>query len=94
MSARVMDRLDLAGDAGSIVLYDWMAEEVKYGRNLMRLDANGQVRWKATPIQPSAWDYFVAIQRDSGAFTANTWSGYQVGVDLENGDVTVLFFTK
>jgi hypothetical protein len=52
MSGQVIDRVDLADGAGSIVLYDWMAEEVKDGRNLARVDAGGNVLWKAR--QPKA----------------------------------------
>ncbi len=77
--------------AGNL-LYDWMAEEVKDGRNLMRVDAAGQILWKASP--PDKQDCFTRIEWDGQALTANTWSCYRVAVDLENGEVTVLAFTK
>jgi hypothetical protein len=31
--------IDLPDEAGSIVLYDWMSDDVKEGRNLMRVRA-------------------------------------------------------
>lgn len=78
--------------AGSILLYDWMAKEVEGGRNLMRVDAEGQILWKASP--PNTQDCFTRIAWDGQALTANTWSCYRVAVDPENGKVTVLEFTK
>ncbi|WP_207779352.1 hypothetical protein [Zavarzinia aquatilis] len=43
ISVQILDCIDLANGAGSIMLYDWMAEEVKDGGNLMRVDANGTI---------------------------------------------------
>jgi hypothetical protein len=91
MAGQVIDRVDL-DRAGSILLYDWMAEEVKDGRNLMRVDAEGQILWKALP--PDIKDCFTRIEWDGQALTANTWSCYRVAIDPENGEVTVLEFTK
>lgn len=94
MSGQVIDRVDLAGKAGSIVLYDWMAEEVKDGRNLMRIDAEGNILWRASPPTRGMQDCFTRMQWDGRALTANTWSCHRVGIDPENGQVTVLEFTK
>lgn len=94
MSGLVIDRVDLAGEAGSIVLYNWMAEDVKDGRNLMRVDAEGNVLWKASPPTNGTQDCFTRMQWDGRGLTANTWSCYRVSVDPENGKVTVLEFTK
>lgn len=40
----VLDRIELP-DGSSIILLDWMAERSKDGRNLVRMDAEGEVRW-------------------------------------------------
>jgi len=48
MSGQVIDRVDLADQAGSMLLCDWMAEAVKDGRNLMRIDGEGKILWKAS----------------------------------------------
>ncbi|WP_256749310.1 hypothetical protein [Mesorhizobium sp. Mes31] len=92
MSGQVIDRVDLADEAGSIMLYDYMAKDMKDGRNLMRVDADGNILWKALP--PTTQDCFTGMNWDGETLTANTWSCYRVTVDLQNGDVTVLFFTK
>ena len=93
MSQQIIDRVDLTPEAGSIVLYDWMAEEVKDGRNLMRVDPGGKIIWKASPPRASM-DCFTRMQWEGQTLTADTWSGYRVSVDPQNGDVTVLKFTK
>ncbi|WP_395675966.1 hypothetical protein [Inquilinus sp.] len=43
MSGQIIDRVDLSDVAGSIVLYDWMSDDVKHGRNLVRVDREGSV---------------------------------------------------
>ncbi len=76
------------------MLYDGAAEGMKDGRNLVRVDAKGNVLWKASPPIRDMPDCFTRMQWDGRTLTANTWSCYRVGVDLESGDVTVLEFTK
>jgi outer membrane protein assembly factor BamB len=95
MSDKIMDRIDLPDGEGSILLYDYMLEEVKDGRNLIRVDASGRIVWKASlpPVSANA-DCFVAVDLRGGKLTANTHSCYLVAVDIENGHSTVLTFTK
>lgn len=93
MSGQVMDRVDLPDNAGSIVLYDWMAEDVRDGRNLMRVDPDGNILWKASP-PTGKQDCFTRLQWDGHTLTANTWSCYRVKVDPQSGNVIVLEFTK
>ena len=59
---------------------------------LVRLDSEGCILWRATP--PTTQDCFVHATCDGRTLTANTWSCYLVSVDLQNGRVTVLAFTK
>jgi len=75
------------------VLYDYLADEVKDGSNLMRLDNEGHLIWKAKPPGGNL-DYFTGVKWDGRVITANTWCCYIVSLDLENGEVTVLAFTK
>ena len=49
MSAQIINRVDLPNEAGSIVLYDWMSDDVKDGRNLMRVDAEDGILLRASP---------------------------------------------
>jgi len=94
MSGQVIDRVDLPDKAGSIVLYDWMSEEVKDGQNLLRIDPEGGVLWRAKPPTTGMQDCFVQVRWDGQKLTANTWSCYRVNVNLQDGGVTVLEFTK
>jgi len=95
MTSEILDQVFLPNGT-TVTLYDWMAEEVKDGRNLIATDENGVEAWKATPIlssDPGA-DCFVAIQAEGMTLTASTWSGYEVAIDPDNGSVTVIKFTK
>ena len=94
MSVQIIDQVDLADGSGSIVLYDWMAEEVKDGRNLMRVDPEGNILWKASSPTTGVRDCFTRMQWDGQSLIANTWSCYRVSVDPQTGAVTVLGFTK
>lgn len=93
-TARVFNRIELPENAGSITLFDWMAEEVKDGRNLVRADADGRVLWQAEPPTTGLKDCFTSMQWDGQTLTAFTWSCFEVAVDMQDGGVTILEFTK
>ena len=90
----MIDRVDLPDAQGSVVLYDWMSDDVKDGRNLVKVDPEGGILWKAIPPTTGMQDCFTRMKWDGQTLTANTWSCYRVCVDLQNGGVTVLEFTK
>lgn len=94
MPAPIFNRVNLADEAGSFVLYDWMADDVQDGRNLMRVDRDGNVLWKASPVDTGGRDCFVHLEWDGQTLLANTFSCYRVSIDPDNGDVTILHFTK
>ena len=92
MAERELDRIDLPDGAGGIVLYDWMSDDMNDGRNLVNIDSQGRIVWKASP--PGTQDSFTHMTWDDETLAANTWSGYRVGVEMQNGRVTVREFTK
>lgn len=95
MTAEILEQV-LLPNGTTVALYDWMAEEVKDGRNLIARDRNGVEAWKAKPMlssDPGA-DCFVAIRAEGMTLTASTWSGYEVAIDPDNGSVTTTKFTK
>jgi hypothetical protein len=49
MSGQIINRVDLPDEAGSIVLYDWMSDDVKDGRNLMRVDTEDGILLRPSP---------------------------------------------
>ena len=93
MSGQIINRVDLPDEAGSIVLYDWMSDVVREGRNLMRVDAHDSILLKATSPTTGIRDCFAQMRLDGKALTANTWSCYGVGIDVEDAGVAVLEFT-
>jgi len=96
VNAEIFERARLLNDA-TVTLYDWMAKEVSDGRNLIATNRHGGELWRAKPVMfgnPNQKDCFTAIRWDGASLTASTWSGYNVAVDSDTGDITVLEFTK
>ncbi len=93
MNAEIRQRITFA-DGGAITLYDWMDEAVGDGRNLIRTDATGREIWRATPPLVGHNDCFTNILPDPHRLKLGTWCGYEVAVDVETGEVTVISFTK
>lgn len=71
-----------------------MAEDVRDGRNLIRTTASGRELWRATPPFIGQNDCFTNILFDPHHLKAWTWSCYEVAIDVDTGEVTVLTFTK
>lgn len=97
MTAPVLKQIELPHGQGAVTLYDWMAPEVRDGRNLVRTDGKGREVWKAKPVflgQPRYEDCFTTVDWDGAELIAHTWSAFRVRVDLQDGEVTVLEFTK
>src|SRR5688500_5107606 len=88
MSGRIIDRIDLPDNAGSVVLYDW--EDMRDGGNLVRRNSDDEVLWRAAPPMKGMQDCFTAISWDGKVLIANTWSCYRIGVNLQNGATTFL----
>lgn len=96
VNAEIFERAKLQNDL-TVTLYDWMAEEVRDGRNLIATDRNGAEVWRAKPVifgDAQQQDCFTSIRWDGVNLTAHTWSCYKVSVDADTGDVTVIEFTK
>lgn len=92
-----MGKVDLPNGQGVVLLYDWMAPDVRDGRNLVRIGADGSEMWRAHPVfygEPRLEDCFTTLKWDGAKLTANTMSCYLVEIDLSDGTSTVLAFTK
>jgi len=61
--------------------------------NLVRLDADGRVIWRAKPYMPPE-DCFVRVWWEGERLTAQTFSCFEVAVDASSGAVTAIRFTK
>lgn len=96
VNAEILERARLLNDA-TVTLYDWMAADVRDGRNLVATNREGAELWRAKPVMfndPRQEDCFTAIRWDGVGLTAFTWSGYKVAIDPDDGTTTVLAFTK
>ena len=96
VNADVFERARLLNNL-TVTLYDWMAEDVKDGRNLIATDRDGVEVWRAKPVifgDPRQEDCFTRMQWDGQNLRAFTFSGYEVSVDGNDGSVTLLAFTK
>jgi len=76
------------------VLYDWMSDNVKDGLNLMRVDLDGHILWKASLPTNELQDCFKSFQLNGKTLTAFTWSCYRLQVDVESGCIITRQFTK
>ena len=96
VNADILERARLLNDL-TVTLYDWMAEDVRDGRNLIATNRDGVEVWRATPVMfndPVQEDCFTALRWDGFHLTAHTWSCYTVAIDADSGEVTILEFTK
>ena len=96
VKAEIFEQAKLLNDL-TVTPYDWMAEDVRDGRNLIATDRGGAEVWRVKPVifnDPQRQDCFTSIRWDGVNLTAHTWSCYKVSVDADTGDVTILEFTK
>lgn len=96
VNAEIFKRAKLLNDL-TVTLYDWMADDVRDGRNLIATNRHGVEVWRAKPVifnDPRQQDCFTAIRWDGTNLTAHTWSCYKVSIDPDSGHVTVIEFTK
>jgi hypothetical protein len=85
--------VDLPNGVGRLVLFDW---ETGSGsdENLVCLEPNGRVRWRAKLPTNDPSDCFVAVRLDRDLVRANSWSGYAVRLDPATGRTLRTQFTK
>lgn len=97
IKAEILERLRVGPEPITVTLYDWMARDVRDGRNLVATDRNGRELWRAKPVNygdRTRQDSFVQIRLEGDTLIAQTFSSWRVSVDLADGSVTVLEFTK
>jgi len=82
----------LDGNSRCLILLDPDATRRSYFENLLCVDANGNVLWRAQLIDTSN-DTFVSVRLADGLY-ANTWSGYRVRLDPATGAVLEAQFVK
>jgi outer membrane protein assembly factor BamB len=63
-------------------------------RNLVCVNPDGQLRWRAFLPTSQRTDAYVDVDYDGRVLTANSWSGYQVVLDVASGSIVDKIFTK
>lgn len=90
----VLDLIALPSDASAIVLLEPPAGHAAV-RNLVRVESDAEVSWRAELRTTGDLDVFVSIEMGhDGLIGASTWNGYRVLVSPDTGDVVKQDFTK
>jgi hypothetical protein len=84
----------LLDGARAVVLLDYMAAPTMPFENLVCVDCDGQVVWRARLPTTSGADAYVSFELIGDRLVANTWSGHQVILDPVTGEVQDARFTK
>ena len=73
----------------------WKAWSKEYGskENLLLLEVNGRIVWRAELPRPSN-DSYTSFEYSRGRLTGVSWSCYQVEIDLESGRILRREFVK
>lgn len=80
----------LPGTADCLVLVDDGDERLQ--RNLLRIDTNGGIVWRAEA--PPQGLFYVEVRADGDRVVAWSWSAYAVRLDPHTGKIVEAHFTK
>jgi outer membrane protein assembly factor BamB len=84
----------IPGAPRAVVLLDYMAGPPGPAENLVCVDCDGQVAWRARLPTDSSTDAYVSFELVGGQLVAHSWSGHRVVIDPATGDVRDSKFTK
>jgi hypothetical protein len=90
----VEEVVPLPGTARAVVLLDYMAAPTVQLENLVCVDCDGQVIWRARLPTTSSAEAYVSLELIGDRLVANTWSGQRVTLDPTTGQVQDSRFTK
>ena len=77
------------------VLLDYMeCEGEPTCRNIVRLAPTGEIKWYAAPPSSDQKDAYVALEEENDSIRAQTWSGYEVILNIEDGRIRRRTFSK
>jgi len=82
------------GGGDRVMIEPWDAVSPNRLENLVRIDGDGAIRWRARLPENSGPDCFVAIGRMGDMLVATTWTGYRVELNPDNGEHMRMTFVK
>lgn len=89
---KIVQEVALDGGFGRLVRFDYAGSGRLVCENLMLLDADGNIKWKAK--LPGMPDFFVSFQLEDGEIFANSFSGYYIKIDKYTGKQLECEFVK
>jgi hypothetical protein len=84
----------LPGTARAVVLLDYMATPTVPLENLLCVDCDGQMIWRARLPTTSSAEAYISFELIGDRLFANTWSGQRVTLDPVTGEVLDSRFAK
>jgi hypothetical protein len=88
----VLQIISLPDREGCLVLLDWGATKKPTFENLLRVNPDGSIGWKAQ--LPDSHDAFTDVTQNGDRVDAHTWNGYLVDIDLKTGQTRNVRFAK
>lgn len=73
------------GGGRRVLLYSWGLETASRIRNLVCVDADDAVVWKAELPPSTDPDCFVSVEPEGDALTARTYQGHQLTICVQTG---------
>src|SRR5581483_6558759 len=90
---RVWKVLTIPGSDDCLVLLEYWAERQHGFQNLLRVRADGSIRWRAELPDPTD-DAYVGFEWDGRDLVAGSWSGFRVVLDPATGHIVSAIFVK
>jgi hypothetical protein len=91
----VEEIIPLSGEHDCLVLlsyYEFSQSDHRHLGNLLRLHPDGTIAWTAEV--PHTGDVYVQFSLTGDFIKANTWSGFLVLIDINNGKILKMEFVK
>src|SRR3954468_4358644 len=89
---KVIAALPIDDDSKCLILLDTVASKEPTFENLLCVERDGNVAWKAE--LPQSHDAFVSFENTAEGLIANTWSGYRVRLNSATGKLIERHFVK
>jgi len=84
----------IPGTDTAVVLLDYMAQPSGSFENLISVDYQGAVVWRAQLPSGSSTDAYVSFDLEGDQLIAHAWSGHRVILDAATGQIRDSKFTK
>ena len=84
--------MPIDGESQCVILLDWMASKEPTFENLLCVDRDGRVIWKAE--LPQSHDFYSTFELSADGLHAFSFSCFRVKLDTKTGQILESQFTK